>query len=325
MTKRALITGITGQDGAYLAQLLLSKGYQVHGTLRPGGGNTARLDELGVTQDLSLATLDFSDREAIIKLLEKIQPGEVYNLAAQSSVAASFGNPLDTGDSTGLGAVRLLEGIRAVDPAIRFYQASSSEMFGRVDTAPKNEQTPFNPRSPYAAAKLYAHFMTVTCREAYDLFCCAGILFNHESPLRGQDYVTRKITLAAARIKLGLQRELRLGNLSVRRDWGYAPEYVEAMWLMMQQDQPDDFVIATGESHSVLEFVQKAFAYVGLDWQDYVVIDPAFYRPAEVNVVVGDAAKARTRLNWRPATTFDQLVRIMVDADIRRAGAELTI
>lgn len=325
MTKRALITGITGQDGAYLAQLLLSKGYQVHGTLRPGGGNTARLDELGVTQDLSLATLDFSDREAIIKLLEKIQPGEVYNLAAQSSVAASFGNPLDTGDSTGLGAVRLLEGIRAVDPAIRFYQASSSEMFGRVDTAPKNEQTPFNPRSPYAAAKVYAHFMTVTCREAYDLFCCAGILFNHESPLRGQDYVTRKITLAAARIKLGLQRELRLGNLSVRRDWGYAPEYVEAMWLMMQQDQPDDFVIATGESHSVLEFVQKAFAYVGLDWQDYVVIDPAFYRPAEVNVVVGDAAKARTRLNWRPATTFDQLVRIMVDADIRRAGAELTI
>ncbi|MCL4442311.1 MAG: GDP-mannose 4,6-dehydratase [Firmicutes bacterium] len=321
MTKRALITGITGQDGPYLAKLLLSKGYQVFGTVRGfGTPNTERLSEVGIIEEVELVPLELLNLDGITEALETIQPHEVYNLAAQSSVAASFKQPLITGDHTGLGAARLLEGIRTVNPRIKFYQASTSEMFGKVRVIPQNEETSFNPRSPYAIAKLYAHFMTVTYREAYDIFCCAGILFNHESPLRGLDYVTRKITHTVARIKSGLERELRLGSLDVQRDWGFAPEYVEAMWLMIQQEQPEDFVIATGEPHSVREFVQKAFSHVGLDWQDYVVTDPAFYRPAEVNMIVGDPAKAGSKLNWRPKTTFNELVGIMVDADMERVA-----
>jgi len=319
MTKRALITGVTGQDGAYLARFLLSKNYRVFGTVRqPGNINTGRLDELRITGHLELLPLDMSDFDSVLKALAKIQPEEIYNLAAQSSVALSFEQPLATGDTTGLGAARMLEAVRTVDPQIKFYQASSSEMFGKGRAIPQNESTPFNPCSPYAIAKLYAHLMTVNYREAYGLFCCAGILFNHESPLRGLGYVTRKITDTVAKIKYGLEKELRLGNLDVRRDWGYAPEYVEAMWLMMQQEKPDDYVIATGETHSVCEFVEKAFSYAGLDWQDYVVVDPALYRPAEIQLVVGDASKAGTKLGWQPKTTFDELVRIMVEADMNR-------
>lgn len=317
--KRALVTGITGQDGAYLAQFLLEKGYQVYGAVRRSSTvNLERLEYLGIAEQVELVPLDLLDLGSIIRVLERVQPDEVYNLAAQSFVAVSFDQPVATGQITGLGAVNVLEAIRIVNPKIKFYQASSSEMFGKVQTVPQNEQTPFYPRSPYAAAKVYAHWMTVNYREAYGLFACSGILFNHESPLRGLEFVTRKITHGVARIKYGLTKELRLGNLEAKRDWGYAGDYVEAMWLMLQQPQPDDYVIATGEAHSVREFAMRAFAYVGLNWEDYVVVDPQFMRPADVELLVGDASKAKRVLGWKPKTTFEQLVEMMVEADLKR-------
>lgn len=319
MAKTALITGVTGQDGAYLAQLLLSKGYRVIGAeRRTSARNRHRLDELGLTEHIEFADFDLADLGNLVRILEKFAPNEVYNLAAQSFVALSFEQPEMTGDITGLGVTRLLEAVRLVDPSIKFYQASSSEMFGKVRAVPQNEDTPFYPRSPYGAAKVYGHWMTVNYRESYDLFACSGILFNHESPLRGVEFVTRKVSLAAARIKLGLQRELRLGNLDAKRDWGYAAEYVEGMHMMLQQEKAEDYVLATGEPHSVGEFVQAAFDHVGLQWQDHVVLDPAFLRPAEVDLLVGDASKAKAQLGWKPRTTFEDLVALMVEADLER-------
>ncbi|CAN5642266.1 GDP-mannose 4,6-dehydratase [soil metagenome] len=317
MTKRALITGITGQDGAYLAALLLEKGYTVVGAERRASTrNRQRLDLLGITERIAFADFDLADGGGMIRALDEHQPDEVYNLAAQSFVALSFEQPLMTGDITGLGVARLLEAVRAVNPRIRFYQASSSEMFGKAQAVPQSETTAFHPRSPYGVAKLYGHWITVNYREAYDLHASSGILFNHESPLRGVEFVTRKISLAAARIKRGLQTELRLGNLEAKRDWGYAKEYVEGMWLMLQQDQPGDFVLATGETHTVEEFARAAFAAAGLTWQDHVVIDPAFMRPAEVDLLLGDPSKARRVLGWQQRTSFDELVRLMVAADL---------
>ncbi|MDQ3461261.1 MAG: GDP-mannose 4,6-dehydratase [Deinococcota bacterium] len=317
MTKRALITGITGQDGAYLAALLLEKGYTVVGAERRASTrNRQRLDLLGITERIAFADFDLADGGGMIRALDEHQPDEVYNLAAQSFVALSFEQPLMTGDITGLGVARLLEAVRAVNPRIRFYQASSSEMFGKAQAVPQSETTAFHPRSPYGVAKLYGHWITVNYREAYDLHASSGILFNHESPLRGVEFVTRKISLAAARIKRGLQTELRLGNLEAKRDWGYAKEYVEGMWLMLQQDQPGDFVLATGETHTVEDFVAAAFAAAGLTWQDHVVIDPAFMRPAEVDLLLGDPSKARRVLGWQQRTSFDELVRLMVAADL---------
>ena len=326
MSKTALITGITGQDGAYLARFLLSKNYRVIGAFRRSSIiNLSRLDYLGITDQIELIPFDIMDMGNIISVLGKIQPDEVYNLAAQSFVAVSFDQPLVTGEITGLGATRVLDAIRIINPKIKYYQASSSEMFGKVQSSPQNEKTPFYPRSPYAVAKLYAHWMTVNYREAYDIFACSGILFNHESPLRGLEFVTRKITRTAALIKNGLARELRLGNLEASRDWGYAPEYVEAMWLMLQQERPDDYVIATGETHSVREFIEEAFNRLDLDWRGYVVVDQAFYRPTEVEMLVGDASKAKEKLGWESRTTFKDLVRLMVESDmvesdIMRAG-----
>jgi GDPmannose 4,6-dehydratase len=317
VTKRALITGITGQDGAYLAALLLEKGYTVVGAERRASTrNRQRLDLLGITERIAFADFDLADGGGMIRALDEHQPDEVYNLAAQSFVALSFEQPLMTGDITGLGVARLLEAVRAVNPRIRFYQASSSEMFGKAQAVPQSETTAFHPRSPYGVAKLYGHWITVNYREAYDLHASSGILFNHESPLRGVEFVTRKISLAAARIKRGLQTELRLGNLEAKRDWGYAKEYVEGMWLMLQQDQPGDFVLATGETHTVEDFVAAAFAAAGLTWQDHVVIDPAFMRPAEVDLLLGDPSKARRVLGWQQRTSFDELVRLMVAADL---------
>lgn len=319
MAKKALITGITGQDGAYLAQLLLSKGYLVYGIHRPSSlDNTARLKELGILPEVNLVASGLSSVDEICEHLEAIQPAEIYNLAAVSSVAASFENPLLAGDCNGLGAVKLLESIRTVNPKIKYYQASSSEMFGNAKEVPQHEETPFNPQSPYAIAKLYAHQMTANYREAFGLFGCSGILYNHESPLRGLSYVTRKITCAVAKIKNNQAEKLSLGDLEVRRDWGYAPEYVEAMWLMLQQDKPADYVIATGQHHSIGDFVAAAFACVGLNWQDYVVQDPGLYRPTEIKLVVGDAAKAKAKLNWQSRTGFQELVQIMVSADLAR-------
>ncbi len=319
----ALITGTTGQDGAYLAQLLLNKGYRVVGAFRRASTvNTSRLDALGITQDVELVPFDLTDHGNMRRTFDRIEPDEVYNLAAQSFVGVSFDQPITTGDITGVGAVRLLEVIREVNPAIRFYQASTSEMFGKAQTVPQNEETPFYPRSPYAAAKLYAHWMTVNYREAHGMHASSGILFNHEGPLRGVEFVTRKITLAAARIKHGLQDQLKLGNLDAKRDWGYAKEYVEAMWLMLQQSEPEDYVIATGETHSVREFVEAAFEAADLNWERYVVTDPAFARPAEVDLLLGDPSKAREKLGWTPKTTFKELVSLMVEADLRRAAFE---
>lgn len=323
MAKTALITGITGQDGAYLSKILLEKGYQVCGTYRRASiVNLDRCECLGIKDSIDLVSMDLTDLGGIIRVLEQVKPDEVYNLAAQSFVAVSFEQPVTTGKITGLGAVNLLEGIRLINPAIKFYQASSSEMFGKAQTIPQNESTPFYPRSPYAVAKLYAHWMTINYREAYNIFACSGILFNHESPLRGLEFVTRKITNAVARIKFGLERELRLGNMDAKRDWGYASEYVEAMWLMLQQPKPDNYVIATGETHSVKEFVEMAFKHAGLDWQDYVVVDKAFFRPAEVDYLVGDYSKAKVVLGWEPKTTFKELVKIMVESDLERVGRE---
>ncbi len=321
----ALITGITGQDGAYLAAFLLSKGYRVVGGFRRASTvNTTRLDALGITRDVELVPFDLTDHGNMRRTLDRIEPDEVYNLAAQSFVGVSFEQPVTTGEITGVGVVRLLEAIREVNPSIHFYQASTSEMFGKAREVPQNEETPFHPRSPYAAAKLYAHWSTVNYREAYGMHASSGILFNHESQLRGAEFVTRKITLGAARIRYGLQSELKLGNLDAKRDWGYAKEYVEAMWLMLQQPEPDDYVIATGESHSVREFVEAAFEAAGLgsSWERYVATDPAFMRPAEVHFLRGDPTKAREKLGWSPKTTFEELVSLMVEADLRRAAFE---
>jgi GDPmannose 4,6-dehydratase len=320
--KKALVTGITGQDGSYLAELLLSKGYEVHGIVRRASTfNTSRIDHLYQDPHINDVHLflhygDIADSTNLVKLLYRIQPDEVYHLAAQSHVRVSFDIPEYTGDVTGLGTVRILEAIRETGLKTRFYQASSSEMFGLVQETPQRETTPFYPRSPYGAAKVYAYWLTVNYRESYGIFACNGILFNHESPRRGETFVTRKITRGVAEIKAGLANKLYLGNLDAKRDWGYAKEYVTAMWLMLQQDQPDDFVIATGETHSVREFVEEAFSYVGLDWRDYVAIDPKYYRPAEVDVLVGDASKALRQLGWSPQTRFTDLARLMVDADI---------
>jgi len=313
--KRALITGITGQDGAYLARFLLEQGYEVHGMVRRSSAeNNDRIDD--IQDQVHLHQADLLDQLSIVRLVDDVRPHEIYNLAAQSFVPTSWNQPLLTGEFTALGVTRMLEAIRLVDRSIRFYQASSSEMFGRVQEEPQSESTPFWPRSPYGVAKVYGHWITVNYRESYGMFACSGILFNHESPLRGKEFVTRKISHGVARIKLGLANELRLGNLDARRDWGFAGDYVRAMWLMLQQDKPDDFVIATGQQHSVRDFVEQAFAHVGLDWQKYVVIDPALLRPAEVNRLRGDASKARQILGWEPSVTFRELVAMMVDADL---------
>ena len=324
MSKRALITGITGQDGSYLAELLLSKGYEVHGIIRRASTfNTGRLDHLYTDPHQSSTRLmlhygDLSDASGISRLLAKVEPHEIYNLAAQSHVRVSFDCPEYTTDITATGAVRILEAIRETGMKPRFYQASSSEMYGLVQAVPQSETTPFYPRSPYACAKLYAHWVTVNYRESYGLHASSGILFNQESPRRGETFVTRKITRAVAHILLGLQDKLYLGNLDSKRDWGYAKEYVEAMWLMLQQDQPDDYVIATGETHSVKEFLEVAFAHVGLDWKKYVEIDAKYFRPAEVDLLIGDYSKAKKKLGWEPKTRFEELTKLMVDEDVRR-------
>jgi GDPmannose 4,6-dehydratase len=314
--KTALITGVTGQDGSYLAEFLLEQGYRVVGMVRRT--STVNFDRIKHIQDqIEIVQGDLLDQSSLMEIIRSYQPDEVYNLAAQSFVPTSFSQPVLTGEFTALGVTRLLEAIRHVKPDARFYQASSSEMFGKVVEVPQRETTPFYPRSPYGVAKVYGHWITVNYRESYGMFACSGILFNHESPRRGLEFVTHKVTHAAARIKLGLQRELRLGNLEARRDWGYAGDYVRGMWLMLQQDQPDDYVLATGETHSVRELCEVAFGHVGLDWRDYVVVDPKHYRPAEVDLLIGDASKARRVLGWEPSVNFEQLVRMMVDADLQ--------
>ena len=317
----AVITGITGQDGAYLAELLLENGYAVHGVVRRSSTDTfERIAHLGTR--IKLHQADLLDQLSLVNILAEVKPREVYNLAAQSFVPTSWGQPLLTGEITALGATRVLEAIRVVDPKIRFYQASSSEMFGKVQEVPQRETTPFWPRSPYGVSKVYGHWITVNYRESYGMFACSGILFNHESPLRGKEFVTRKVTDAVARIKLGVQEKLKLGNLDARRDWGFSGDYVRAMWLMLQQDEPDDFVIATGEMHTVRDLVKLAFAHVGLDWQQYVETDPSLLRPAEVNELCGDASKAQAKLGWKPQVLFPELVRMMVDADLTRVRQE---
>jgi GDPmannose 4,6-dehydratase len=325
MSKKALITGITGQDGSYLTELLLAKGYDVHGIVRrtaaPYRGYLERAPATKNSPRLFLHHGDLADAGSLIRLLEKIRPDEVYNLGAQSDVRISFDIPGYTADVTATGVARLLEAIHQLNLPTRFYQASSSEMFGKVREIPQSELTPFHPRSPYAVAKVYAYWIAVNYRESYGLHSSNGILFNHESPRRGENFVTRKITTAVARIQAGLQEKLFMGNIEAQRDWGYAKEYVEAMWLMLQQPQGDDYVVATGETHSVREFLELAFDRVGLDWQKHVEIDPKFYRPAEVEQLIGNADKARTRLNWSPKTKFAELVRIMVDADVELLAA----
>ena len=315
MQRRALITGITGQDGSYLAELLLQEGYEVIGMVRRT--STVNFDRVAHIQDhLTFAPGDLLDEMSIIDVLREYRPQEVYNLAAQSFVQTSFSQPVYTGESTALGVTRVLDAIRFVDPGIRFYQASSSEMFGKVHEVPQSESTPFHPRSPYGVAKVYGHWITVNYRESYDLHASSGILFNHESPRRGLEFVTRKVTSGAARIKSGLGTELRLGNLDAKRDWGFAGDYVRAMYLMLQQDTPDDYVISTGETHEVRELCEVAFARVGLDYRDHVMIDERFFRPAEVDLLVGDATKAESVLGWRPEVDFVRLVEMMVDADM---------
>jgi GDPmannose 4,6-dehydratase len=313
--KRALITGITGQDGSYLAELLLEKGYEVHGMVRRSSTETFQRLE-GIRDDLMLHTGDLLDQRSLVDVLRECEPEEIYNLAAMSFVAASWSQPVLTAEFTAVGVTRMLEAMRETVPEARFYQASSSEMFGMVREVPQSESTPFYPRSPYGVAKCYGHFITVNYRESYDLFAASGILFNHEGPRRGLEFVTRKVTHGAAAIKLGLQQELALGNLDAERDWGYARDYVEAMWLMLQQDEPDDFVIATGKAHSVRDLVRIAFEHVGLDPEEHIRIDPRFLRPAEVEHLIGDASKAREKLGWEPRTSFEEMIRLMVDADL---------
>ena len=326
--KKALITGITGQDGSYLAELLLEKGYEVHGIIRRASTfNTERVDHLYQDPHINGVRLflhygDIADSTNLIKLLYRIQPDEIYHLAAQSHVRVSFDIPEYTGDVTGLGTIRILEAIRETGLKTKFYQASSSEMYGKAQEVPQRETTPFYPRSPYGAAKVYAYWLTVNYRESYGIFACNGILFNHESPRRGETFVTRKVTRAAARIKAGLEKKLYLGNLDAKRDWGYAKEYVEAMWLMLQQDEPDDYVIATGETHSVRELLEEAFSYVALDWRKYLEIDTRYYRPAEVDLLIGDPGKAKRKLGWEAKTKFRNLIRLMVDADAEAAKKE---
>lgn len=319
--KRALITGITGQDGSYLAEFLLEKGYEVCGLVRRS--STVNFERIRHIQDrIRLLPGDVLDQNSLIEAIRAVEPDEVYNLAAQSFVPTSWNQPVLTGEFTALGVTRLLEALRLVRPQARFYQASSSEMFGKTPEVPQNENTPFYPRSPYGVAKVYGHWITVNYRESYNLFACSGILFNHESERRGLEFVTRKVTHAAARIKLGLQDKVKLGNLDARRDWGYAGDYVRGMWLMLQQDKPDDYVLATGETHSVRELCEVAFARVGLDWQQHVEIDPRHYRPAEVDLLIGDASKAKERLGWQPEVRFKQLVEMMVDADLEALQRE---
>ncbi|MGQ9909269.1 MAG: GDP-mannose 4,6-dehydratase [Candidatus Flexifilum sp.] len=318
--KRALITGITGQDGSYLAELLLDQGYEVFGLVRRT--STVNFERIAHIQDrLRLIGGDMSDQTSLISAIRESRPHEIYNLAAQSFVQTSWSQPVFTGDITALGVTRMLDAIRTVDPTIRFYQASSSEMFGKVRAVPQNEETPFYPRSPYGVAKVYGHWITVNYRESYNLHATSGILFNHESPRRGLEFVTRKVTYHAAKIKLGLANELRIGNLDAQRDWGFAGDYVEAMWLMLQQDQPDDYVIATGRTHTVQKLIEIAFGVLDLEWQRYVVQDERFMRPAEVDLLIGDAAKARQKLGWQPKVTFEQLIEMMVKADYDRLKA----
>ncbi|WP_267222275.1 GDP-mannose 4,6-dehydratase [Dyella silvae] len=319
MSKSALITGITGQDGAYLAKLLLEKGYKVHGLMaRRGSDSLWRLRELGVERDVSLIDGDLTDVTSLIRAMEMARPQEVYNLGAQSFVGTSWSQPILTAQVTGVGAVNVLEAVRIVDAKARFYQASTSEMFGLIQAAKQDENTPFYPRSPYGVAKLMAHWATVNYRESFGLHASSGILFNHESPLRGPEFVTRKVTQAVARIKKGLQKELRLGNIDAQRDWGFAGDYVEAMWAMLQQDEASDYVVATGTTTTVRAMCEIAFKHVGLNYQDYVVIDPEFFRPAEVDILLGNPAKAKAGLGWEPKTSLEQLIAMMVDSDLRR-------
>ena len=330
MPKKALITGITGQDGSYLSELLLGKGYEVHGLIRRASTfNTERLDPVYQDPHNSSAHLflhygDLADAVSTYKLIDEIQPDEVYHLGAQSHVRVSFDVPEYTADITGTGTVRLLEAIRGASPHSRFYQASSSEMYGLVQHVPQTEKTPFYPRSPYGCAKVFSFWLTVNYRESYKMHASNGILFNHESPRRGETFVTRKITRAVARIKAGVQKKLYMGNLDSKRDWGYAPEYVEAQWMMLQQDQPDDYVIATNETHTIREFLEVSFGRVGLDYNDYVEIDPRYFRPAEVDLLIGDPAKAKKQLGWEPKTTFKELAELMTDADVKLLEHEMS-
>ena len=317
MVRKALITGITGQDGSYLAEFLLSKGYHVSGMVRRT--STVRYERIQhIQHELQLVQGDMGDLSSLITAINSVEPDEVYNLAAQSFVPTSWNQPGFTGDITGLGVARLLEAVRTVNPGIRFYQASSSEMFGKVREVPQKESTPFYPRSPYGVAKVYGHWITVNYRESYDLFTCSGILFNHESPRRGLEFVTRKVTYHVAKIKLELAKEIRIGNIDAKRDWGYAGDYVRAMWLMLQQDEPDDYVVSTGKTHSVERLLEVAFGHVGLNWRDYAVQDQKFMRPAEVDLLVGDPSKARDALGWQPDVTFEELIGMMVEADLKK-------
>jgi GDPmannose 4,6-dehydratase len=314
-SRRALVTGVTGQDGSYLADLLLEKGYEVHGMVRRS--STETFERLAhIRERITLHTGDLLDQRSLGDVIRACEPHEIYNLAAMSFVAASWNQPVLTAEFSGVGVTRMLEAVREAAPGARFYQASSSEMFGKVREVPQTEQTPFYPRSPYGVAKAYGHFITVNYRESYELFACSGLLFNHESPRRGLEFVTRKVTHGAAAIKLGLEDELLLGNLDAERDWGYAKDYVEAMWLMLQQDEPDDYVVATGKAHSVRQLVDVAFSHVGVDPSEHVRTDPAYFRPAEVDHLIGDASTAREQLGWEPRTTFEELVRLMVDSDL---------
>ena len=319
--KRAVITGITGQDGSYLAEFLLDKDYEIFGLIRRS--STVNFERISHLQDkVELISGDLLDQKSLVTALQTSKPHEVYNLGAQSFVPASWEQPMLTGEITGLGVTRMLEAIRTTDEKIRFYQASTSELFGKTQETPQSETTPFYPRSPYGVSKLYAHWITINYRESFDMFACAGILFNHESPRRGLEFVTRKITHAVARIKHGKDEELRLGNLDARRDWGFAGDFVQAMWLMLQQDKPDDFVIATGQTRTIREFCQVAFDRAGLDWEKYVVIDERFFRPAEVNILLGDAAKASETLGWKPETSFEKMVQLMVDHDLQMVAKQ---
>ncbi len=319
--KKALITGITGQDGSYLAEFLLEKGYKVAGMVRRSSTESfERIDHIKYRIELKQA--DLLDQLSIIDAIKEFEPDEIYNLAAQSFVPTSWTQPILTGEFTALGVTRMLEAIRHINKNIKFYQASSSEMFGKVQQIPQSEKTPFYPRSPYGVAKVYGHWITVNYRESYNIFACSGILFNHESPRRGREFVTRKVTEGAAKIKLGLAKELRLGNLDAKRDWGYAKDYIRAMWLMLQQKEPSDYVIATGKEHSVEELVNIAFGHLGLKWKDYVVIDPALLRPAEVDHLVGDCSKAKKELGWEPHVSFNELIEMMVEADMERLKGE---
>ena len=322
--KRALITGITGQDGSYLTEFLLSKDYEVFGLIRRT--STVNFERIKHIQDkIKLISGDLLDQNSLTNAIKESNPDEIYNLAAQSFVPTSWIQPVFTGEATALGVARVLEAIRAVNPKIKFYQASSSEMFGKVKEFPQTEKTKFHPRSPYGVAKLYGHWIAVNYRENYDMFCCCAIQLNHESPRRGLEFVTRKVTNAAAKIKLGLSNELKLGNLDAKRDWGFSGDYVKAMWLMLQQEKPDDYVICTGVNHSVRDLVQIAFDYVNLNWKDYVIVDPKFVRPAEVELLLGDSTKARKKLGWTPETSFEELIKMMVDADLEKVENDIKL